>query len=487
MISRSFIKSSFVYSVIGSLPLASGILLLPFYGNSDLLTTEDFGLLAIYIVFADLVRLIFSYSADNYLGLNFIHHSASVEQQQRFIGTTTLFLIFFGLMMTLIFSLAGDFVFSFVFPDKGVAFFPYGFLSVLTGLCAGIFKAYANLMIYRQRPEPFFWSNMLHFFLVVAISVGGLYMFPLSLDGPIWGRFLSAFASMGWAMVYFVRQSRLKYDRSVLDDLIRYSTPLFIYYILYWVVINIDRYFILGILDEKEVAVFDFAVKMTLIIEFLQNGLSAAVNPKVFAIWKKNGDKAEGNIEINRYFNGFTLINQLSMPLVYVAVVLLVPFVVSNEELHRSFSLLPVLMAGMATRVWYYYLITPVYYFKKTKILPVVFTMVALIQMAGTWLLVNLENIEGAAWASFGIKIVQVLIMWLFVRRFYHFSVNPVKFIVFPLFYIVLLMISHFYLTDINLYLLAAGQFVLLILSGWLAFRKEAGAFTLSLFSSGKK
>ncbi len=453
--------------------MASGILLLPFYGNSQLLSTSDFGLLAIYIVFTDLVRLVFSYSADNYLGLNFIHHAATVEQQQRFMGTSTLFLIVFGVCMTLVFTLAGDFVFSLAFPGKGVLFFPYGFLSVLTGLCAGIFKAYSTLMIYRQKPVPFFWSNMVHFFLVVAISVGGLFLFPLSLDGPIWGRFLSAFATMAWAMVYFIRQSKLRFDRSILDDLIRYSTPLFIYYILYWVVINIDRYFILGILDEKEVAVFDFAVKMTLMIEFLQNGLSAAINPKVFAIWKRNNDIPEGNTEINRYFNGFTVVNQLSMPLLYIAVVLLVPLVVSNDELYRSFSLLPVLMAGMATRIWFYYLIAPVYYFKKTAILPVVFFMVAVCQIGATFLLVRLMNIEGAAWASFLVKLIQVVLMWLFVRRFYRFTVNAAKFIAFPVLYIGLLLSTELFFPNIDPLISSSVHLLVLIVSAFALFRNE--------------
>ena len=90
-ISKSFIKSSFIYSFIGALPLASSVLLLPFYGNSDLLSTEDLGLLAIYIALSELVRILFIYSADNYLGINYIHNSDTPEQKRRFIGTTALF------------------------------------------------------------------------------------------------------------------------------------------------------------------------------------------------------------------------------------------------------------------------------------------------------------------------------------------------------------------------------------------------------------
>ncbi len=481
-ISKSFIKSSFIYSFIGALPLASSVLLLPFYGNSNLLSTDDFGLLAIYIALSELVRILFIYSADNYLGINFIHNSETPAQTRRFIGTTALFLIIFGAGMTLLFSAAGDYLFTFIFPGKDVNFYPYGLLSILTGLFAGIFKSYTSLMIYRQKPNPYFWSNMLHFVLVIAFSVSGLYMFPMSLEGPIWGRFISAASTFIWALVYFGRESHFEYSRSVLKDLIRYCTPLYIFYILTWVIANIDRYFILGILSEKDVAVFDFAVKITLIVELLQAGLSAAINPKVFKIWKSNGDKPAGNTEINRYFNGFTLINQLSIPLMYVAVVFLVPFVVSNKDLYFSFNLLPILLAGMVTRVWLLYLLTPVYYFKKTKVLPLIFAIVAVFQVVATYSLIRLNGIEGAVWANFLSKIAQVLLVFVFVRKFYSFSVNPQKFIVYPLIYILILLATDLFFSHVNIYLMASVHLAILCVIGFLMFKNEIIPFTKSLF-----
>ncbi|HBG69599.1 MAG: hypothetical protein A2W93_13800 [Bacteroidetes bacterium GWF2_43_63] len=486
-ISKSFIKSSFIYSFIGALPLASSVVLLPFYGNSNLLTTEDFGLLAIYIALSELVRVLFIYSADNYLGINYIHNSDSPAQSRRFIGTAALFLLIFGAAMTLIFSTVGDFLFTFIFPGKDVNFFPFGFLSILTGLFTGIFKAYTALMIYRQKPNPYFWSNMLHFVLVIAFSVSGLYLFPMSLDGPIWGRFISASSTFIWALIYFGRESRFEFSKSILKDLLIYCTPLFIFYLLSWVIANIDRYFILGILSESEVAVFDFAVKITLIIELLQVGLSAAINPKVFQIWKKHGDKPEGNVEINKYFNGFTVINQISMPLLYVCVVFFVPLIISNKDLYQSFDLLPILMAGMVSRVWFLYLTTPVYYFKKTKILPLAFSIVALFQVVVTFSLIKLSGIEGAVWANFMTKILQVVLLYFFVRRFYSFSVNPKKFILYPVIYILMLLVTKIAFSDVNMYLMSTLHLIILAVIGFILFREELVPFLRSLLPGRAK
>lgn len=473
MISKSFIKSSFIYTVVGSLPLASSILLLPFYGNSSLLSTSDFGLLAIYIILSELARILFTFSADNFLGINYIHYNTDKNSLQRFIGTSTIFILLYGLVMVLLFSTLGDSIINILYSEKSINYYPFGFISIITGFFNGVFKSYTTLLVFREKPRPYFWSNLIHFIAVIGISVSGLYLLPLSLNGPIWGRFIGALITFIWAIVYLTNESKLKYDRSILKRLLHYSAPLYIYSILYWIVSNIDRYFILGLMSESYVAIFDFAIKMTLVIEFLQNGLSSAINPKVFKIWKENDDKPQGDISINKYFHVFALINIFSVPILYISIPLLVPIVVNNQDLYQSFNLLPVLFAGMIVRVWYYYLIAPIFYFKKTKILPVVFSISALFQILTTYFGLKFFNIEGAVWANFLTKVLQVVLLSLFVTKFYSFRVNAKKFILFPALYITMLLVSEILFKNINLYLINIMHLLVLTILGYYIFRKE--------------
>lgn len=479
MISKSFIKSSFIYTIVGSLPLASSILLLPFYGNTNLLSTSDFGLLAIYITISELARVMFTFSTDSFLGFNFIHYSSNENSIKKFIGSSTIFMLTYGIGLTIIFSFVGDYIFKAAFPDKNILYFPLGLLAALTGLFNGIFKAYSNLMIYREKPNPFFWSNILHFILVISISVSVLYIFPQSLVGPIWGRFLSSSVTFLWAIIYFAKESRFSYDKQIISKLISYSAPLYIYTILQWIVLNIDKYFVLGLLTNKDLAVFDFATKIILAIDFLQSGLSSAIYPKIFKLWKNNGDEPQGNIEINKYFHVFTLINLICIPIYYLSIPLLVPYVVNNSDLYASFHLLPVLFAGMIVRIWYNYLIAPVVYFKKTKILPIIFSFVAVFQIFTTYFLIKIYNIEGAVWANFLTKIFQVVLLFFFIRRFYKLKVNVRKFIVYPTIYILLLISIELCFNTINIYLINAIHFVIIAIIGYFLFNKEINSKNL--------
>lgn len=473
MISKSFIKSSFIYSVVGSLPLATSIVLLPFYGNDNLLSTHDFGLLAVYIVFTELVRLLFNYSIGAYMGTNYIRYSDSAERQRKMIGTSILFMLVFGGGMALFTSMTGEFIFGLIFPSSDMLFYPYGLLAVFTGLFRGIFKTYSNFMIFRERPRPFFYGNVLTFSLTVAASVTGLYLFPLSLNGPMWGRFISSVAGFIWALVYFGTASKFKFDKKILKELLKYSSPVFIFSLLFWSISSIDRYIILGVLNESQVGIFDFAIKMTMLVEFLQTGLNSAINPKVYKIWKKNDNKAESNVEVNRYYNVFTLLNQLSIPFFYIALLVGVPLLIKNTDLYASFALLPVLFAGMTTRIWYFYLAAPIYYFKKTVLLPIVFGIVAAFQIGLTYLFLYYFDLEGAAWANFATKIFQILVLLLFVSRFFKIKVNPIKMIVYPIVYMFMLLAMNFLGGNFDPIALNAVLFAFLMVLTAVVFRKE--------------
>jgi len=221
------------------------------------------------------------------------------------------------------------------------------------------------------------------------------------------------------------------------------------------------------------VAVFDFAIKITLAIEFLQNGLSAAILPKIFQIWKDNNNKPVGNIEVNKFFHVFTLINLCLIPLYLLLIPYLVPLVVNNSDLYQSFSLLPLLFAGMVVRIWYYILVSPIFYFQKTSILPKVFAITAVFQIAATYSMVNLNGINGAVLANFLTKILQVSLMYLFVNRFYKLNANKTKLLFYPSALISMFLIANIFNMIYNVYVIYSLIFICSLVFAYYTYRKE--------------
>jgi O-antigen/teichoic acid export membrane protein len=83
-ISKTFIKSSIIYTVAGALPMASAIILLPFYGNN--LPLAVYGELATYIAFSMLVQVLVTYSFDTSVYVYYHEYKNAPEKLSQFLS-----------------------------------------------------------------------------------------------------------------------------------------------------------------------------------------------------------------------------------------------------------------------------------------------------------------------------------------------------------------------------------------------------------------
>lgn len=214
--------------------------------------------------------------------------------------------------------------------------------------------------------------------------------------------------------------------------MLAFCGPMIVYGAMIWVVNYIDRYVIkYFMIDPTYVGIFDFAVKLSLGIGLLHTGLVNTIQPKVFNIWK-NKDLTESTTEVNRYYNAFTAITLLVLPLVTIAIPLLVPLVIKNYIYYQAFAFIGILCLGYATSPAFYLFLAPVFYFKKTKVLPKVFLYSAVIQVLMSSFLVWKFGLMGAVFSNFLIKPIQALFLYMESRKFFTYHLNQWKLIYLP-------------------------------------------------------
>jgi O-antigen/teichoic acid export membrane protein len=434
MISTRFIRSSLLYTLGGAMPMASGLLLLPFY--TDLLALETYGILMLYVAFSLFIQLFTTYALDAYLGIHYLELQHDANTSKRLVAEVSGLLLMIGTGVLIFSYIAGKPLFDLSFNRGGnLSFFPWGILSVLVGVLNGIFKVTTNLLVYRQEAWKYFLYNFFNLVLTVTISLIGLYEFPGELTGPIWGRVLSGIGISALALIYLSRNYGIRFSTSALKDLNKFCAPYVVYMLMIWVLANIDRYIINATLDAEKVGLFDFALRCAMVIELLQNGLMAAVNPPVFTIWK-NDNKHSTTAESNRYFNGFTAVCVMLVAFFALAIPAAVPVFVKNEAFYPSLILINLLLSGFVLRGIYHFYLSPLLYLKNTRLLPLVFACSAAVQIPLTWYLAKYYDIEGAVFANIAVKAVQVLFLWLFVRSRFNFKFNALKLVVLPVLFI---------------------------------------------------
>jgi len=466
---KHIVKSAFFITVGGALPLIASVLLLIPY--TDNLNTGDYGALAIYISFALLVQILMNYGIDSYLSVHYYDYHDNPQKLRTFLAEITGGLLMYGLLLTAGLSLLSWLIFPLIFSDGNISFWPYGFMSILTGFFNAWFRMYVNIQVFADRARKYFWFGVFNLVVTVGISAWLVYTNPFTLVGPMWGRLLSGVCIFLLTFGFGLSEFGIRLAKGILREVKKYSTPIVIFSLLTWVLGYINNYILNGLATAEDVGVFDFALKCTLVIEYAGIGLLGTINPRIYQMWKKNGN-IESTPEENRYYHAFSAVNILIIAINVCMLPLLIRLFVRNADYYDSIQLLPILCASFVFKGLYGMLVNPVFYFKHTKVLPRVLFISAVIQVVAGIIMIKYFGIWGAVWSYFLVRPIQVLVLWWEVKTIFSFKFNAVKMIWMPLLQAAII-IGMFYWNPVNAWLAPVSQLVLAVLLILIVFRNE--------------
>ena len=303
MISKKFIRDSAIYTIAGTLPMASAVILLPFYLHY--LPVEEYGAMAVYTTFSMLVQVLVTYSFDLSVYIHYHDYKNDHDKLSQFVSSAFLLMAIIGVVVSLIAVGGGSLLFDRFLSGKSVSFYPYGLLSVVTSVFQAFFKVNSSLLQSQQKPVLYFWSNLLSFSLIAIFTVSGLLLFPNTLIGPIGGRMFAALISGIWALTRIFKTYGVHFNYLLLKESFSYNNATFIYQVQQWLINNFDRFVITYYLTLQDVGVYDFAFKYMLVIDFVIGGLYNSFYPKVISLFKEQTTELkESTVAINRYYHG---------------------------------------------------------------------------------------------------------------------------------------------------------------------------------------
>jgi O-antigen/teichoic acid export membrane protein len=471
MISKKFIKSSAIYTIIGAMPLASAFFLLIFYTN--FLTKPDYGALVLYISFTSLVQIAMNFGLDTYISISYFDNKNNPQILRDRIGSIIGYLILCGVGIGGVMWLTGRWLFELAFNGKDLFFYPYGLMSVATAFFNSFFKTYTTLLINQERPNRFFWVNLANFTMTLGFSLSGLFLFPFTLIGPMWGRFLSGVGIFIIALISFGGEFNINFKLGHrLKKAFSFSLPVLIFFLLTWLISNSYPFILKHFLTLSDVATFGLALQFTFLVEFILNGLSSAITPKVYSLIKDKG-LTGSTPDLNKYFSSLNAISLILIPTITLIVPLMLPIII-NKDYNSSYMYLSALNIGFTTRSLYNYFLTPAYMFKRTDILPKAYMATVTIQIAISILLIKYFGIWGAVWANLFTKILQDVMLFVGTRKIFSYRFNFLKLVALPLSLTLLIIGADTLLSStINIHLLHLAELSTSYLLVWLTYKDE--------------
>ena len=468
-ISKGFIKSSLIYTLAGMLPMASALLLLPFYIAG--LDTSVYGALSIYLAFSLLIQILVTYSFDTALYIYFHEYKNDQQKLASFISSAFMLMVIIGVGVSVVLFAIGDISFRYIFSDKPVSFYPYGLLAAGAGIFQALFKVHSNLLQSREKPELFFWSNLISFLMIAAFTILGLIIYPQTLVGPVGGRLLAALFSGFWALGRIVDEFGWHFNFQLLRASFSFNFYAFIYQLQQWVINYFDRFVMLFFLPLSSIGVYDFAVKCLLIIEFILNGLHNSFYPKVVKGMMVQEEK-KSTPEINRYYNVFTAVIMLLTCFCILVIPVGIDWFVTSGHFKAkpdyllSMAYIPFIAVLYLIRPIRLYFAVPYNILKYTKPLPWVYILVSATKIIFMVVLITSMKIYGVIISSAISAVLEFFLLQYYMRQKFKYEYNLSKIMVAPLVLLAVIVVGELLLVQNSVFV----HFFYLFLCGILLF-----------------
>lgn len=433
MISKKFIKNSIIYTVAGALPMASAIILLPVY--IGYLTTPVYGSLILYTGFSLFIQIVVTYGFDASI-YNYYHdYKEDKEKLSVFVSSVFTFLFIVGAIVAFFFALFGSWIFTKVYEDSQISFYPYGLIALVSGVFQALFKVNSSFLQTQEKAAEFLLQNLISFSLIAGLTILGLYLYPNDLVGPMMGRLIAVVLSGLWILFRIYGPFGFHFNFEMIKSTFGFNHPSLIYQIIQWFNSSYDRVVLKLYLPLSQVGIYDFAAKCLMAIEFIVAGFYTSFFPRVLSIVAPQKEK-KTTVEINRYYNGLTAVTILLVVLSVFAMPLVLQWLIeffNKPDYLDIIQWIPYIAITYLLRAIRLYIAMPYGVTKYAKPLPLFYTVIAVTKIAAMVLLIPRYGIHGVLFSTWLSYVVEVLILYFGIRNRFEIRFNVFKLVVAPL------------------------------------------------------
>lgn len=404
----SLLRNSIVYVVLGFLAPAINFLLLPLY--TRYLAPEDYALITLATLFQSVVTIFIGPGQPGSIGRIIFDHIHDKDEVHQLFSTAIINTIFTGGMIFLLFLGIGDFVFRLAFKNNVFTFEKYGIFTLVYAL---IYNLQGIILTHYRNIEDVkkfvLWSV-----LFLLFSVGGIFTGVVILQwkayGNISGRMIGLSIPILMYLLYYYSRHKPYYSFKLDKSMLVYGLPLIPYSLTLFLNNNLDSLFIERYLNLKLLGIFSMAVAISNIMEIFFNSVNNAINPTIFKLLLDQDN--ETNIrKIKGYYINYILFTIIIILLCSICTGYIILLVI-DDIYFPILYLLPILFVSYIARVNSSIFGIPLFFFKKTNILPIISIFTLIIGVAYDLFIIPKYAILGAAFSPLLMKESRV---WLYI------------------------------------------------------------------------
>jgi O-antigen/teichoic acid export membrane protein len=395
---KRLIKGSAIYGTGRFLQNIIGFLLIPVY--TRYLTTTDYGIVAVAGSIGSIIEILLGMGLTVAVVRQYYDYVDSQEGVSEYIGTVFLFSLLVSFLTICALTIFGGSLFDAL--RSKVLFRPYILLTLWTAL----FGTTGNIILslYRAREQAgcyiilktgqFIVSLGMIIYLVVILRQGAL--------GQIRGSFLAGLLFFFVCLLLTLREGGLRFSMPKLKNALKLGLPILPHLLSGWVLAVLDRLLLERMTSLSEVGLYNLGYRIGMVMSLIVSAINYAWTPIFYDIAKNARDARS---ILSRMFTVYMVV----ISTLVVGIILFsreVILIMAAEPFHRAYIVAPVVALGYFFQGLYFMSVTPIFYEKKTYVMPLLTGIAAAANIGFNMLWIPKFGIMGAAYAtlvSFGL------------------------------------------------------------------------------------
>jgi O-antigen/teichoic acid export membrane protein len=403
-------KNVNAYILVNLLPLISSFFTLPIY--SRYMDPSSYGILALVSAFTALLGPVVSMQLSG--AFSRYYHDLSEEEIKVFFSTIFYSVFFITLSFILLVHLNGQTIIAFMFPKAQIKYMPYFFVSLLWLLFQQTGSVIGGLIIVQERGGlalvraafGTFIGISLGMFFVVHLKMGVLG----ALIGSACANFVILLLNIVLVRSYFV----MTWNYSYFKKSVIYSWPIIFHAISGYLFMYSDRVVMEKFVPLSVIGLYSIADRIASILKMIVNSINQAILPN-FIRQSKDSERLTKEKYRKIIVKWSVIVSSLYLAMAFFSEEVII--ILTPAAYHSAYLLVPILLIAYIFRGLYTFAVSPLFYHKKTKKLPIITASAGIVNIV-----LNLLTIK--YYGAYAVAFTTVLSFMITFALAHYFSIK---------------------------------------------------------------
>lgn len=479
---KKVLKNSSIYGTVSILQKAIGFFLLPLY--TSYLSPTDYGITGVVGSVVSFLSLLYILSLNGSVTRFYYEYKSDEDKVKELWGTIMTFIVLNSIVFSSIFLIFHKYLLD---PfAKGIAFYPYMFLGVITVTLSPSYSIFQATLQARQIGKKYGLNNLLFFIINLVLTIVFVVVFKFKAAGVLLAGAITNGIFFIYTLIDFFPHIKLRLNIKYMSESLRYSLPLLPHSLSGWIMTMLDRIFLNNMKTAATVGIYNIGFQFGNILNIVTTAVNQAYVPWFFENMKEG---EEGRNRIIKFAEYSILIYGFAAMSISLFGKDILSFMVTSQ-FREGWVVIPFISFAYVFNGIYYFFVNPLFYNKKgTKYIPIGTFSSAVINSILNAVLIPPYGIIGASIASM-ISMVLSSVIMLFISakiEYVEFNWRRIYTTTFIFFAFSLICFAGDYFNSTVFLLIKLAVVAVIIMIIYLLYKKESKYFIDFIISKTRR